>query len=290
MLAPLVGKLIDRYPPQPIVGSGFSALAIGLTWLSFGLTPDTPLWQLVLPFIAMGIGMAFIWSPLAATATRNLPPRLAGAGSGVYNATRQVGSVLGSAGMAAYMTSRISAEMPAGGRPVAGEGTPVTLPPFLHEPFATAMSQSLLLPAFVALFGVVAALFLRGQATAAPLVRPRTSVPEPPEPNYFPDDDDYVEYTVDRTEFDAVDDSDPWDWYDAPAEPDEDYEDDYAPYESEDADEPRTSPIPMRVDHWHSPRRPEVMKADAPSAPRRGRHYREDDEADDPGVYGLHSM
>ena len=48
----LVGKLIDRYPPQPIVGSGFSALAIGLTWLSFGLTPDTPLWQLVLPFVA----------------------------------------------------------------------------------------------------------------------------------------------------------------------------------------------------------------------------------------------
>ena len=30
-LAPLVGKLVDRYPPQPIVGSGFSALAIGLT-------------------------------------------------------------------------------------------------------------------------------------------------------------------------------------------------------------------------------------------------------------------
>ena len=117
MLAPLVGKLVDRYPPQPIVGSGFSALAIGLTWLSFGLTPSTPLWQLVLPFIAMGIGMAFIWAPLAATATRNLPPRLAGAGSGVYNATRQVGSVLGSAGMAAYMTSRISAEMPSGGRP-----------------------------------------------------------------------------------------------------------------------------------------------------------------------------
>ncbi|SEB26835.1 drug resistance transporter, EmrB/QacA subfamily [Mycobacterium sp. 283mftsu] len=286
MLAPLVGKLIDRYPPQPIVGSGFSALAIGLTWLSFGLTPDTPLWQLVLPFIVMGIGMAFIWSPLAATATRNLPPRLAGAGSGVYNATRLVGSVLGSAGMAAYMTSRISAEMPTGGRPVAGEGTPVTLPPFLHEPFATAMSQSLLLPAFVALFGIVAALFLRGQATAAPLVRPRTSVPEPPEPNYFPDDDDYVEYTVDRAAFDAVADSEQWDRYAVPAESDEDY----AHFESEDPDEPRTSPIPMRVDHWHSPRRPEVVAAEAPPTPRRGRHYREDDEADDPGIYGLHSM
>lgn len=254
MLAPLVGKLIDRYPPQPIVGSGFSALAIGLTWLSFGLTPTTPIWQLVLPFIAMGIGMAFIWSPLAATATRNLPPRLAGAGSGVYNATRQVGSVLGSAGMAAYMTSRISAELPTGGRPPAGEGAQVTLPPFLHEPFATAMSQSLLLPAFVALFGVVAAMFLRGQVT--PAAAPARYV-EPAEPNYFPDDDDYVEYTVDRAAFDAVYDSEPRDsWY---AEP----------------DEPLTSPIPVHVD---------------PVPSRPGRHYREDDDATDPGVYGLHSM
>ncbi len=254
MLAPLVGKLIDRYPPQPIVGSGFSALAIGLTWLSFGLTPTTPIWQLVLPFIAMGIGMAFIWSPLAATATRNLPPRLAGAGSGVYNATRQVGSVLGSAGMAAYMTSRISAELPTGGRPAAGEGAQVTLPPFLHEPFATAMSQSLLLPAFVALFGVVAAMFLRGQVT--PAASPARYV-EPAEPNYFPDDDDYVEYTVDRAAFDAVYNSEPRDsWY---AEP----------------DEPLTSPIPVHVD---------------PVPSRPGRHYREDDDATDPGVYGLHSM
>jgi hypothetical protein len=36
------------------------------------------------------------------------------------------------------------------------------LPDFLHQPFSDAMSQSMLLPAFVALFGVVAALFLIG--------------------------------------------------------------------------------------------------------------------------------
>ena len=81
--------------------------------------------------------------------------------------------------------------------------------------------------------------------------------PELPEPNYFPDDDDYVEYTVDRAAFDAVYDSEPRDsWY---AEP----------------DEPLTSPIPVHVD---------------PVPSRPGRHYREDDDATDPGVYGLHSM
>ena len=112
VLAPFVGKIVDRSHPRPVIGFGFSLLAIALTWLSVEMTPTTPIWRLVLPITAMGIGSAFIWSPLAATATRNLPSRLAGTGSGVYNATRQVGSVLGSAGMAAFMTSRIGAELP----------------------------------------------------------------------------------------------------------------------------------------------------------------------------------
>jgi EmrB/QacA subfamily drug resistance transporter len=166
-LAPIVGKIVDRSHPRPVVGFGFSVLAIGLTWLSFAMTPTAPIWRLVLPFIALGFGMAFIWSPLAATATRNLPPRLAGAGSGVYNATRQVGAVLGSAGMASFMTSRIKSEMPPApdGRafgPQGAKGVALQLPEFLREPFSAAMSQSMLLPAFIALFGVAAALFMIG--------------------------------------------------------------------------------------------------------------------------------
>ena len=140
---------------------------------------------------------------------------LAGAGSGVYNATRQVGSVLGSASMAAFMTSRISAEMPGGGQRPAAEGSVTKLPPFLHEPFSAALSQSLLLPAFVALFGVVAALFLRGFGDG---LRPaqvefddgpderhaftaaRVAAPMNAEHDHFPDDDEYVEYLIDWDE------------------------------------------------------------------------------------------
>jgi hypothetical protein len=155
----------------------------------------------VLPLIAMGAGMAFIWSPLAATATRNLPPQLAGAGSGVYNSTRQVGSVLGSAGMAAFMTSRINAEVPLlDGAPSGGEGAGAQLPDFLREPFATAMSQSLLLPAFVALFGVIAALFLLGYRPARTAA---AAVAEPDEywdDSDYVDDDDYIEFTVHHNE------------------------------------------------------------------------------------------
>jgi EmrB/QacA subfamily drug resistance transporter len=163
-LAPVAGKIVDKYHPGPVIGFGFSMLAIALTWLSIEMTPVTPIWRLVLPFIAMGAGNAFIWSPLAATATRNLPVHLAGASSGVYNATRQVGAVLGSAGMAAFMTSRITAEMPptGSGGQSNGSGALLRLPEFLREPFSAAMSQSMLLPAFVALFGVAAALCMVG--------------------------------------------------------------------------------------------------------------------------------
>ncbi|AXK74519.1 MULTISPECIES: MFS transporter [Mycobacteriaceae] len=161
-LAPFVGRMVDRKPPTPIIGFGFSLLAIGLTWLSFEMTPSTAIWRLLLPLTVMGVGMAFVWSPLAATATRNLPPESAGAGSGVYNSTRQVGAVLGSAAMAAFMTSRIGAELGGGGQPVSGEGPAPDLPSFLEAPFSAALAQSLLLPAFIALFGVVGAIFLRG--------------------------------------------------------------------------------------------------------------------------------
>ncbi len=161
-LAPLVGGIVDRARPSVVIGFGFSVLAIGVTWLSWAMAPATPIWGLLLPFVVLGVGMAFIWAPLAATATRNLPPQLAGAGSGVYNATRQVGSVLGSAGIAAFMTSRISAEMPGAPSRPAGRGTALQLPEFLREPFSAALSQSMLLPAFVALFGIIAAMFMVG--------------------------------------------------------------------------------------------------------------------------------
>jgi EmrB/QacA subfamily drug resistance transporter len=229
VLAPFVGKIVDRSHPRPIIGFGFSTLAVALTWLSMEMSPTTPIWRLVLPLTAMGVGMAFIWAPLAATATRNLPPDLAGAGSGVYNAIRQVGSVLGSASMAAFMTWRLSAELPMmpGGAPGVPQGSVTRLPAFLHLPFANAMSQSMLLPAFVALFGVVGTLFLIGsrRAPGAKSDEPTDPIParhgdrrvaaEDYEPDYFhfeddfKDDDDYTEYTVSPRELDAEDVTEP---------------------------------------------------------------------------------
>jgi EmrB/QacA subfamily drug resistance transporter len=223
VLAPFVGRMVDRAHPQSVVGFGFSALAIGLTWLSIVMTPSAAIWELVLPFFVLGVAMAFVWAPLTATATRNLAPEFAGAGSGVFNATRQVGAVLGSAGMASFMTSRITSELPllpdGASGPPGGGGMALQMPAFLREPFAAAMSQSMLLPAFIALFGIGAALFLiggsatPGTSTAgeagsdspdapARRVRVRPSAADGFDNGFdglrdgFDDDDDYVEYTL----------------------------------------------------------------------------------------------
>ena len=115
----------------------------------------------------MGVGNAFIWAPLAATATRNLPMRQAGAGAGVYNMTRQVGAVLGSAAVGVLMQNRITAQFSALAASGGGGGTidqsaiqasAGPLPEPLADPFATAMGQSIYLAAAVLLIGLVAVL------------------------------------------------------------------------------------------------------------------------------------
>ena len=158
-LAPPVGRLADRVHPRYIAGFGLTCFPVSLVWLSLVMTPHSSVWELLLPLALLGVANAFMWSPLSTTATRNLPMRYAGAGAGVYNTTRQVGAVLGSASIAVLMQTRLTADLPPlpnGASPSdAGVGA---LPPFLHEGFAAAMAESMLLPAAVIVVGLLAAL------------------------------------------------------------------------------------------------------------------------------------
>lgn len=161
-LAPVVGRIIDRVNPKFITAAGLVLMSVALFWNAFLMHPDTPIWLFLLPSAVLGFANAGIWAPLSTTATRNLPPRQAGAGAGVYNTTRQIGAVLGSAAIAVLIQARLAAELPAapGG---AGDASPMSfggaLPGALQEGFSTAMGQSMLLPAAVILLGAAVALF-----------------------------------------------------------------------------------------------------------------------------------
>ena len=156
ILAPFVGRLIDRVNPRYIAFAGMLLLAFALWWYSVLLAPDTSIIMLLLPSAVLGLANAGIWAPLSNTATRNLPPRQAGAGSGVYNTTRQIGAVLGSASIAALITGRLTANGITGG---GGDYSGTQLPAVIRAGFTTAMSQTLLLPAGVAVIGAVVVLF-----------------------------------------------------------------------------------------------------------------------------------
>ncbi len=159
-LAPLVGRLVDRVHTRYLATAGMLLMATSMTWYSFWLVPDESLWwRLLLPSGLMGIGTAFTFSPISATATYNLAPADAGAGSGVYNSVRQVGAVLGSAAISALMQARLAATLPGG----AGAGNRAEaagrLPAALQGGFTSAMATSMLLPASAALVGAVLSAF-----------------------------------------------------------------------------------------------------------------------------------
>ena len=174
-LSPVIGKRLGTSNPKWYAVSGFALLVVGFVVLRALMTADQPLALLLIPFAILGIGNSMIWGPLAVTATRNLPPRLAGAGSGVYNETRQVAGVLGSAGIATLMGGLIADQIAqtmqrmrpsgAGGSAmnapaVGGEGmSGGQVPDFLREPIATAMNDSLMLALALAAVGMVACLF-----------------------------------------------------------------------------------------------------------------------------------
>ncbi|WP_040837626.1 DHA2 family efflux MFS transporter permease subunit [Nocardia brevicatena] len=166
--APLVGRFVGRRHPRIIPTVGFTLFALSVMWFALLMSDShSSIAAFLAASVVAGLANACIWGPLATTATHNLPVRQAGAGAGVYNTTRQVGSVLGSAAISALVAGRMSAnglgEVPAG----EGMGTgPIPEP--VQQAFSSALADSTYLPALILVIGAVtSALFIR-HTTARP--------------------------------------------------------------------------------------------------------------------------
>ncbi|WP_296149026.1 DHA2 family efflux MFS transporter permease subunit [uncultured Corynebacterium sp.] len=158
-LSGFIGKQTNTHDPKPFAITGLAVTSISIFATVWITDPQiSPYWMLLIS-VFYGLGNSMIWGPLSMIATRNLDPALAGAGSSVYNTVRQVGAVIGSAAVAAAMSSQLAQRL---GDDAAGHSETGPLPEFLHEPFAEAMSVALLLPAGVLVLGVaVAAMFAK---------------------------------------------------------------------------------------------------------------------------------
>ena len=107
VMAPVVGRLTDKVHPRCS-----SAPASRCVDRVFWSPPSRRLrvWQILLPMGLLGLGMAGVWAPLGGDGDPQPADEPGGAGAGVYNATRLVGSVIGSAGIAVLIESRLAAQ------------------------------------------------------------------------------------------------------------------------------------------------------------------------------------
>ena len=103
LMSPVAGIMADKINPRLLGATGFSILIFSLFAAWWVMQADALAWVLGLPIAGLGVGQSFIWGSNAATTLRDVSPQLMGAASGVYNTSRQVGSVLGVALVSAIM-------------------------------------------------------------------------------------------------------------------------------------------------------------------------------------------
>lgn len=108
-LGPVTGILADRFHPRPLSQIGFGVMIAAFLFLWAALRAEAPIWVFSAGMVAVGVGQTFVWATNSATALRNMPAAHMGAASGVYNTARQLGSVLGVAGIGAAMDAGVRA-------------------------------------------------------------------------------------------------------------------------------------------------------------------------------------
>jgi len=195
----LVQKINGKYLLIP----GLLALAAGSGYIDWAAHANSGRWDFAAGLILSGLGMGCIWTPVFSIGTRDLPAHLAGVASGVINTIQELGGVLASAVVGAFLQNRLalslhdqavaaSGQLPAQYRApfvdgfshaahsgfevgVGQTGTGAQLPAqvaevaryvFTHA-FVDAMHPTLVLPITVLVLAAAAAVFIRGPRTVA---------------------------------------------------------------------------------------------------------------------------
>src|SRR2546428_12327138 len=87
---------------------GLIALAAGTGYIDWAAQAGSGRWDFTPGLIASGLGMGCIWTPVFTIATRDLPVRLGGVASGVINTIPELGGVLASAVIGAFLQNRLA--------------------------------------------------------------------------------------------------------------------------------------------------------------------------------------
>lgn len=105
VVAPLTPRLSDRIGANRTVSLGLGLVGLGLI-LFRGLSDTTPYVYILACVIPLVSGMALAMSPMTAAIMSAVPPRRAGSGSAMNDATREIGAALGVAVMGSIAASK----------------------------------------------------------------------------------------------------------------------------------------------------------------------------------------
>src|SRR4249919_3475312 len=108
--SPIAGSLSHRIPIRVLLGLGLTFVGIGLL-LMHGLSPDSPVGDLLPGFIIAGIGIGVANPGIGQAAIAVVPVEKAGMGSGINTTFRQVGIATGVAGLGAIFQSRVDSKL-----------------------------------------------------------------------------------------------------------------------------------------------------------------------------------
>lgn len=102
LLGPLVGRLYDRFGPTPLVIPG-AAIVSGVFFGFSFLSTTTPVWLIIVAYLALCLGLAFLFTPLFTSALGALPPHLYSYGSATLATIQQVAGAAGTAIFVAFL-------------------------------------------------------------------------------------------------------------------------------------------------------------------------------------------
>jgi MFS family permease len=93
-LAPISGRMADRFGPRWLIVGGMLMIAASLYTFT-GIAVDSSYLELLPGFMLLGIGIAMTMSPMTSAAMNAVPVEKAGIASGVLSMFRMIGGSLG---------------------------------------------------------------------------------------------------------------------------------------------------------------------------------------------------
>jgi len=187
LIAPLAGRLADRVGPRPLMTFGLLCVSGALFWESF-LSTSSGYAQLLPGFVMMGVGMAFVMSPMSTAAMNSVDRAKAGVASGILSMNRMVGGTFGVAVLGAMVATlgrskidQLLPALPSGARERVAStlgsggvmhGVPASVVDASHSAYVYALHYGLRLGSAVALVGALAAWTLVARLPASESTAP----------------------------------------------------------------------------------------------------------------------